>query len=82
LYREVVEELLSEVAAEALTSAAAADVFGMDMLVAAVAFSTGKYVLGLREVDLSSVSQWQLMYFQWSSKRLLHSPSTESRSDA
>jgi hypothetical protein len=35
------------VAVEVLTSAAAADVFGMDMLVAAVAFSTGKYVTWL-----------------------------------
>jgi len=42
LYKEVVDELLSEVAAEVLTAAAAADAFSMDMLVAAVAFSTGK----------------------------------------
>lgn len=42
MYKEVVDELLAEVAAEVLTSAAAADAFSSDMLVAAVAFSTGK----------------------------------------
>ena len=42
LYKEVVEELLAEVAAEAQVSAAAAEAFSTDMLVAAVAFSTGK----------------------------------------
>jgi hypothetical protein len=42
LYKEVVDELLAEVAGEVLTSAAAADAFSSDMLVAAVAFSTGK----------------------------------------
>lgn len=42
LYKEVVDELLAEVAAEVMTSAAAADAFSSDMLVAAVAFSTGK----------------------------------------
>lgn len=42
LYKEVVEDLLAEVAAESLMATAAADAFSMDMLVAAVAFSTGK----------------------------------------
>jgi hypothetical protein len=42
LYKDVVDELLAEVAAEVQVSAAAAEVFSTDMLVAAVAFSTGK----------------------------------------
>jgi hypothetical protein len=42
LLKEVVDELLAEVAAEVQVSASAADVFSMDMLVAAVAYSTGK----------------------------------------
>jgi hypothetical protein len=46
IYKEVVEELLAEVAAEAAQAAAAADAFSFDMLVAAVAFSQGKYDLG------------------------------------
>ncbi|KAF6259108.1 hypothetical protein COO60DRAFT_1700968 [Scenedesmus sp. NREL 46B-D3] len=46
IYKEVVEELLAEVAVEAAQAAAAADVFSFDMLVAAVAFSQGKYDLG------------------------------------
>jgi hypothetical protein len=46
IYKEVVEELLAEVAAEAAAAAAAADAFSFDMLVAAVAFSQGKYDLG------------------------------------
>jgi hypothetical protein len=46
IYKEVVEELLAEVAAEAAAAAEAADAFSFDMLVAAVAFSQGKYDLG------------------------------------
>jgi hypothetical protein len=46
IYKEVVEELLAEVAAEAAQAAAAAGAFSFDMLVAAVAFSQGKYDLG------------------------------------
>lgn len=42
MYKEVVDELLLEVAGEVVTSAAAAEAFSADMLVAAVAFSTGK----------------------------------------
>lgn len=42
----MVEELLQEIAAEAAAAAAAADSFSFDMLVAAVAFSQGKYDLG------------------------------------
>lgn len=46
ILKEVVDELLAEVASEAAAVAAAADAFSFDMLVAAVAFSQGKYDLG------------------------------------
>jgi hypothetical protein len=42
LLREVVDELLGEVGREATTAAAGAEAFAIDMLVAAVVFSTGK----------------------------------------
>ncbi|WIA28042.1 hypothetical protein OEZ86_010628 [Tetradesmus obliquus] len=51
IYKEVVEELLAEVAAEAAQAAAAADAFAFDMLVAAVAFSQGKFDLGFKADD-------------------------------
>jgi hypothetical protein len=47
IFKDVVDELLAEVAAEAAAGAAAAESFALDMLVSAVAFSQGKFGLGV-----------------------------------
>eukprot|EP00775_Hariotina_reticulata_P006861 gene6859-7077_t len=47
IFKDVVDDLLAEVATEVAAGAAAAESFALDMLVSAVAFSQGKFDLGV-----------------------------------
>eukprot|EP00879_Flechtneria_rotunda_P032122 GHRR01035279.1.p1 GENE.GHRR01035279.1~~GHRR01035279.1.p1 ORF type:complete len:291 (+),score=93.29 GHRR01035279.1:103-975(+) len=60
IYKDVVDDLLLEIAVETAAQAAAADAFSFDMLVAAVAFSQGKYDLGLSTIGSQGIGNADL----------------------